>query len=303
MVPKLIFIVPYKNRIEHKYFFSQYLSHVLQGQNYEIYFSHQIDDRPFNRGATKNIGFLTMKQKYLEDYKNITFVFHDIDIVPYQNIFDYQTSKGIIKHFYGFDYALGGIVSILGEDFEKVNGYPNYWGWGMEDTILQHRCNNHNLTIDRTHFYAIGSPQILQLFDGVSRLINNKETKKYSYDNGTDGLLTITNLKYTVDKHEFDFNKKNIFMINISFFQIPVLPEQGSFYHYDLRENPKQIMKPNEENKLNKPKEWTDIPSVNMPNKFVLPSHFKTKVISKNPPKPTITIRKIHRRIQLGGIM
>ena len=307
MVPKIIFIVPYKNRIEHKYFFSQYLCHILKEDNYEIYFSHQMDDRPFNRGATKNIGFLTMKEKYLDDYKNITFVFHDIDIVPYQHIFDYQTTSGIIKHFYGFEYALGGIVSILGEDFEKINGYPNYWGWGMEDTILQQRCNNFNLTIDRTHFYPIGSPTILQLFDGVSRIINKKETKKYSYDNGSDGLTSIIHFKYSIDKqtnvnNEHIFEKDNIFMIHISSFEIPFIPEEKYFYHYDLRENPKQIMQPNEENKLLNPKEWTDIPHVEMPTKFVLPSQFKTKVISKKQPTRNI-INRNHRRIQLGGII
>lgn len=309
MIPKIIFIVPYKNRMEHKYFFSQYLSHVLQEKNYEIYFSNQLDERPFNRGASKNIGFLAMKQKYPEEYKNISFVFHDIDIVPFQHIFDYQTTEGIVKHYYGFEYALGGIVSILGKDFEKINGYPNYWGWGMEDTILQKRCNQHNLTIDRTHFYPIGSPAILQLFDGVSRIINKKETKKYSYDNGTDGLTNIFKIQYLIDTKSLNekdnvyiFEDLFIFIINISSFEIPNQIIQQDFYHYDLRENPKLIMNPEEHNQLNKPKDWTDIPHVEMNfNKFVLPSQFKTKKITKS----VINHHIIHKknRIQLGGIM
>jgi len=309
MIPKIIFIVPYKNRMEHKYFFSQYLSHILQEKNYEIYFSNQLDERPFNRGASKNIGFLAIKQKYPEDYKNISFVFHDIDIVPFQHIFDYQTSEGIIKHYYGFEYALGGIVSILGKDFEKINGYPNYWGWGMEDTILQKRCNHHELTIDRTHFYPIGSPCILQLFDGVSRIINKKETKKYSYDNGTDGLTNIHKIQYIIDTeslnktdNEYIFKDLSIFIININSFEIPNKITQEDFYHYDLRENPKFIMNPEEHNKLNKPKDWTDIPHVEMNvNKFVLPSQFKTKKIVKNNINPHISYKK--NRIQLGGII
>ena len=61
-VPKRVFIVPYRSRIQHKFFFSKYMSFILEDQDdYEIYFSHQCDARTFNRGATKNIGFLAIK--------------------------------------------------------------------------------------------------------------------------------------------------------------------------------------------------------------------------------------------------
>ena len=130
-VPKVVFIVPYRNRPQHKFFFSNYLTSVLKSSEinlqYEIYFSHQCDARSFNRGATKNIGFIAVKEKYPHDYQNMTFVFNDIDTIPFSNIFDYRTTSGIVKHFYGFKYALGGIVAITGKDFELTNGYPNFW--------------------------------------------------------------------------------------------------------------------------------------------------------------------------------
>ena len=47
----------------------------------------------FNRGATKNIGFLAMK--YPDTYKQITFVFNDVDTIPNKkNLFNYKTRKG-----------------------------------------------------------------------------------------------------------------------------------------------------------------------------------------------------------------
>lgn len=218
--------------------------------DYEIYFSHQCDARTFNRGGTKNIGFLAVKNKYPNHYKNITFVFNDIDTIPFTNIFDYETTHGTVKHFYGFKYALGGIVSFKGSDFEAMNGYPNFWGWGMEDNVLQTRCENRGLVIDRTHFHPIGSPNIIQLFDGVTRVINRKDPWRATHD-GNDGLQTIHKLNYTIDALSANpadnihiISSDKIFVINISTFLTQTPFEQDNYFKYDLREPARKIINP-----------------------------------------------------------
>jgi hypothetical protein len=270
-VPKIVFIVPYRARPQHKFFFSNYLTSILSYRDdYEIYFSHQCDIRAFNRGATKNIGFLAIKDKYPDKYKDITFVFNDIDTIPFSTIFDYETTHGIIKHFYGFKYALGGIVSIKGSDFEATNGFPNFWGWGMEDNVLQKRCEKIGLHIDRSNFYPIGSPEILQLFDGVSRIINKKDPWRATHDDGVDGLQTVHKLIYTIDsesRSEKDnihiVHSNKIFIINIDTFMTGVRFEHDNYYKYDLREPPRKIIHPDKV-KTNKIElltdDWTNIP-------------------------------------------
>jgi hypothetical protein len=270
--PKFVFIVPYRNRIQHKYYFSTYITAILKDVTdpYEIYFSHQCDARSFNRGATKNIGFLAVKAKYPDHYKDMTFVFNDIDTLPFSNIFDYQTRPGVVKHFYGFEYALGGIVSITGADFEATNGFPNFWGWGMEDNVLQTRCNKIGLQVDRSQFFPIGSPNILQLFDGVSRLINRKDPWRAQHDNGVDGVRSIHKLDLSIDTeslnpldniHVVDSDK--IFVINITTFMTAIRFEHDNYIEYDLREPARKIIHPDRiaTKKLNMTTDdWTNIP-------------------------------------------
>ena len=237
-IPKKIFIIPYRNRLEQKFFYSKQMSFILENAtDYEIYFAHQCDNRNFNRGATKNIGFLAMKEKYPDDYKNITFIFNDVDTLPFHKIFDYQTRPGIVKHYYGFEYALGGIVVIKGGDFESINGYPNFWGWGNEYSVLQERCIRNGLVIDRSKFYKIGSPEILQLFDGVSRLISPRDHTLGQNDSGIDGLTTINRLTFSVDDdslnpkdNKYMVDNNRIHVVNILSFLTNTRYEQNEYY-------------------------------------------------------------------------
>ena len=271
-IPKRVFIVPYRNRIQHKFFFSKYMSFILENdEDYEIYFTHQCDVRTFNRGAVKDIGFIAVKNKYPQHYRDITFIFNDVDTIPFTKIFDYETQHGVVKHYYGFKYALGGIVVMKGSDFEKTNGFPCFWGWGMEDNALQKRCESVGLKIDRSVFYNIGSPEILQLFDGISRIISKKDPWRGENDNGVDGLRTITQLKYTIDdKSEnpndniFTVHNDKIKFINVSTFLTHIPFGSEEYYNYDLREPKRKIINPDKIKETKKTvvttNDWSNIP-------------------------------------------
>ena len=234
-IPKIIFIVPYRDREHEKHHFSVYMKYILEDldpSSYEIYFSHQNDKRPFNRGATKNIGFLVAKKKYPNHYKNISFVFNDIDTIPIKkNTFNYETTPNNVKHFYGFKYALGGIVSITGQDFEKCNGFPNNWGWGLEDNTLNDRCIRNKINIDRKNFYNIGDKNIIHILGDPNREINNNEVGYYKNKQLYDNLNTIKNLNYIIEKDILNTN-----IININNFTTLISHNSGKYYTQNLKQ-------------------------------------------------------------------
>jgi hypothetical protein len=218
-IPKLVFIVPYRDREQQQLFFKKHMTDILSDyskEEYKIYYIHQNDERDFNRGALKNIGFKIIKEKFPNDYKNITLVFNDVDTMPLnKNFLNYETKQGIIKHFYGYNYALGGIVSINAQDFESLNGYPNLWAWGFEDNMLQQRVlKKKQLSIDRSQFYPILDKNILHLTDGLNRTVNRGEFDRYLNDT-KEGIDSISSLEYQIEEesgfiHINNFDTGNI---------------------------------------------------------------------------------------------
>ena len=84
------------------------------------------------------------------------FIFHDVDLLPGESIASYYVKNPEIPihiarcwdRYKGEEY-LGGIISISGKNFTKLNGYPNnYWGWGGEDDELRRRVNEISLQIE-----------------------------------------------------------------------------------------------------------------------------------------------------------
>jgi hypothetical protein len=141
----------------------------------------------------------------------------------------------------------------------------------MEDNVLQKRCEAVGLKIDRSVFYNIGSPEILQLFDGISRIISKKDPWRGEHDNGVDGLRTITQLKYSIDEKSenpndniFTVNNPRIMVINISTFLTHIPFGAEEYYNYDLREPKRKIIHPDKIKETKKTvvntSDWSNIP-------------------------------------------
>ena len=203
VTPKMVFIVPYRDRELPLNFFNRHMKYIMEdvpNEDYRILIVHQCDNRSFNRGALKNIGFHIVRDLYPQTYRNITLVFNDLDTLPYvKNFLPYETVPGVVKHFYGVRFTLGGIFSIKAGDFERVNGFPNFWAWGYEDNLLNTRVKSAGIEIDRSIFYNMHDVNMMHMSDGVKRDVNRDEFERYAKKT-KEGWNSISHVKYTIKK-------------------------------------------------------------------------------------------------------
>ena len=201
-----IFIVPYRNRPVQRRIFLQHMQYILEDEeDYQIFFITQNDSRHFNRGAMKNLGFLMVKEAYPKTYKNIDLVFHDLDnLIGEKNQVHFSTEPEVIYHIFGNHEQnnIGGIFVIKAGDFEKINGFPNFWGWGWEDTVFGWRARTNNIKRKKGPFNLF-STKIVHLatgYDNRRRIANiyNKEFFEKIKKNTTcpDGIQTLKKLSY-----------------------------------------------------------------------------------------------------------
>lgn len=229
----LIFIVPYRDRAPQRYFFENYMTYLMEDltlhEDYYILFVEQDDARPFNRGAMKNIGFLVVKDLLPDTYQDAILVFHDIDTIPHKKgLLSFDPPPGTIKHHYGFEFALGGIVSMRAADFERLNGFANYWTWGFEDNLIQNRAQRKGMQIDRSNFFPLHDMRILHLNDGHKKALNKSYMYELIRDTGANGISTVRNLKYTLDLATHS--------VTVHCFDTEYSPWNGVFEEYDVRQ-------------------------------------------------------------------
>jgi len=216
-----IFIIPYRHREQELDIWISkmipYLNLQLGYGSYEIVVVNQGNDALFNRGALCNIGFLEMKKKYPNNYKHLQYVFHDVDVYPLkQDIIKYNTILTEANHPYGehlkeLGGTLGTICVMIGSDYEKVNGHPNYYGWGSEDVCIARRCsalgiriNNDNM-LERWRSDDVVNDTPSHTTMHKRRFINatNKlNFKQLQYEDHTNPVNGLTSINYIVVSSE-----------------------------------------------------------------------------------------------------
>jgi hypothetical protein len=196
---KLGVCVPYRNRELHLHEFIPKVGKYLkeQGIDFQMYFCHQVDDKLFNRGATKNIA---AKHAFEDGCDYI--VWHDIDMIPEEDC-DYtypeRGPRHIATKISQMDYELkyheyfGGAVLFTKEHVEATNGYSNnYWDWGMEDDDLFWRCHVEGLT-NNTYLTHIPLKQKYWSFNGEDSYVKipfHREMRSLTTGSHTISVLT-----------------------------------------------------------------------------------------------------------------
>jgi hypothetical protein len=225
-IPKTVVIVPYRDRALHKaQFLHAMADNMAHLEGCHIYFAHQADTRSFNRGAMKNLGFLAIKMRYPEHYKDMTFVFHDVDCWHRdKGAIPYTTEPGVVSHYYGATYALGGMFAIKGADFERARGFPNFWGWGLEDNAMYDRCKAAGLVIRRDPFFLMRDKDIVRPFDGYQRVVAKREAVIYKHET-PDDLFDLADCSWRFDKE----------MIHITNFTCSTRSDRQDYRTFDIR--------------------------------------------------------------------
>ena len=240
MSHKLGVCVPYRNRELHLHEFIPKVGKYLKDRNidFEIFVCHQVDDKLFNRGATKNIA-----AKHAFENGCDYIVWHDIDMIPEEGggadySYPADAPRHIATKISQMDYELkyheyfGGAVLFTKEQVEATNGYSNdYWDWGMEDDDLFWRCYKEGLTND-TWLPFSNEQQTFARFNGDGTYV------KIPY---TNAIRNFTSRSHTISalvRCEQQLESNQVFLIGDAhrkYVEYPIVRLPG--YDYGLSFN------------------------------------------------------------------
>ena len=171
-----IILIPYRNREEHLDYFIKNSVPLLKKHldNLKVIVVEQVNDKLFNRGMLLNIGFDIYKDT------DSNFIIHDVDINPMEECiekFYTQPVNNNIISIYSDSRTLGGIIKFKKNEFIKMNGFPNnFWGWGVEDRVLQNRAIFNNIEIIRNiRFENEEKHNYLKIFNNIDDRVKSDD--------------------------------------------------------------------------------------------------------------------------------
>ena len=237
---KLGVCVPYRNRELHLNEFIPKVGKYLKDRNidFQMYFCHQVDDKLFNRGATKNIAAKHALEEGC-DY----IVWHDIDMIPVEGggadySFPEKAPRHIATKIEQMDWKLkyheyfGGAVLFSKEQLEATNGYSNdYWDWGMEDDDLFWRCHKEGLSNDSYLDVEFKKKSFIR-FNGESSEASIDVTREFKHFNRRSHTISVLTRAFQMPE------KNPIFLIGSKsrrYVEYPILRVPG--YDYGLSFN------------------------------------------------------------------
>ncbi|KAH3868168.1 beta-1,4-galactosyltransferase 4-like [Dreissena polymorpha] len=150
---RTVIIIPYRNREQHLKIIINNLHRILQRQQlkYGIFVIELSLPTTFNIGVLMNMGFLLANN--ISEYD--CFVFHDVDLIPlddriayhcdvspkHMSAFNTKYAKVNIAKALPYSTYVGGVISLRGVDYKKLNGFSNaYFGWGGTDDDIEIRA-------------------------------------------------------------------------------------------------------------------------------------------------------------------
>jgi len=222
-----IIIVPYRNRQTHLNYFIENTIPKLKEflPNSHIVIIEQSNDKLFNRGKLLNI--------VIKEYQNNTnyFITHDVDINPLEHTIKeyYLPNDDYVKGIYTSEYdTLGGIVKIPTNVLITCNGFPNnFWGWGVEDKVLQNRIKFYNYEIKK-NFLTIDE-NIKDYF-----IIFNDINDRHRIDK----FRKITMFEYvTFNKLSCEDKKNHILSTGLNNIEYTIIDKQINDYYEIIKVN------------------------------------------------------------------
>lgn len=200
-----VICIPYRNRKPHLDYFILNTCPLFKKcmPNTKVLIIEQAGDRLFNRGKLLNVGFkeYSDKTQYL--------MTHDIDINPTEDTICKYYMSDISDHSVMGIYTsacntLGGIIKFRPSTIISCNGFPNnYWGWGVEDKVLQNRCEFVGVQIEKN---ILNNNPLRETYFTILNDVNDRITSDDSHNK--------TMFEYNVFKTMSNTQKKD--HINIS---------------------------------------------------------------------------------------